>query len=87
MSHEIYVTFIIRINGVNVLHLTPMTVFYITIFVKKPIMKSILGIAILSVFAISSAFGGKCEPLFTQTKLWGDVRQGSLQFPIPEATT
>merc|ERR1719385_399718 len=50
-------------------------------------MKSILGIAILSVFAISSTFGGKCEPLFTQTKLWGDVRQGSLQFPIPESTT
>jgi len=50
-------------------------------------MKSMIGFVILSAFAISSTFGGKCEPLFTQTKLWGDTRQGSLQFPIPEATT
>ena len=46
-----------------------------------------LGLLILSIFGISSAFGENCEPLFTQTKLWGDTRQGSLQFPIPEATT
>ena len=50
-------------------------------------IKSMLGLAILSAFAIGSTFGGKCEPLFTQTDLWGDTRQGSLQFPIPEATT
>jgi len=46
-----------------------------------------LGFAILSVFAISSTFGEKCEPLFTQTNLWGDTRHGSLQFPIPEAAS
>ena len=49
-------------------------------------MNSMLGLAILSVFAISSTFGRKCEPMFVQTKLWVDTRQGSLQFPIPEAT-
>ena len=45
---------------------------------KIPRIKSMLGLAILSVFAITSTFGEKCEPLFTQTKLWGDTRQGSL---------
>jgi len=51
-------------------------------------MRTILGLIILSTFAVSSAFGGKCEPLFSQTSPsnWGDVRQGHLEFPIPEST-
>ena len=52
-------------------------------------MNAFLGFLILSAFAFSSAFGGKCEPLFSQSSPsnWNDVRQGSLQFPIPESTT
>merc|ERR1712241_1054940 len=52
-------------------------------------MKTLLGFSILSAFAFSAAFGGKCEPLFSQSSPsnWGDVRQGALEFPIPEATT
>merc|ERR1711970_552984 len=52
-------------------------------------MITFLGLVLLSAFAVSSAFGGKCEPLFSQTSPsnWGDVRQGHLEFPIPESTT
>ena len=52
-------------------------------------MKTLLEISILFAFAFSTAFGGKCEPLFSQSSPsnWGDVRQGALNFPIPEATT
>merc|ERR1711963_1329631 len=52
-------------------------------------MKTLLGLSILSAFAFSAALGGKCEPLFSQSSPsnWGDVRQGQLEFPIPEATT
>jgi len=52
-------------------------------------MNTLFGLSILSAFAVSSAFAGKCEPLFSQTSPsnWGDVRQGHLEFPIPEATT
>merc|ERR1712213_121251 len=57
--------------------------------IKIAKMNSLLGLAILSAFTFGSAFAGKCEPLFTQTSPsnWGDVRQGHLEFPIPEATT
>merc|ERR1711963_684628 len=52
-------------------------------------MKTLLGLSILSAFSFSTVFGGKCEPLFSQSSPsnWGDVRQGALEFPIPEATT
>ena len=52
-------------------------------------MNTLLGLSILSAFAVTSGFAGKCEPLFSQTSPsnWGDVRQGHLEFPIPEATT
>merc|ERR1711963_206896 len=52
-------------------------------------MKTLLGLSILSAFSFSTVFGGKCEPLFSQTSPsnWGDVRQGALEFPIPESTT
>ena len=52
-------------------------------------MNAFLGFLILSAFAFSSVFGGKCEHLFSQSSPsnWNDVRQGSLQFPIPESTT
>jgi len=52
-------------------------------------MNILFGLSILSAFAVSSTFAGKCEPLFSQTSPsnWGDVRQGHLEFPIPEATT
>jgi len=52
-------------------------------------MKTLLGLSILSAFSFSTVFGGKCEPLFSQSSPsnWGDVRQGTLRFPIPDATT
>merc|ERR1711963_798597 len=52
-------------------------------------MKTLLGLSILSAFSFSAVFGGKCEPLFSQSSPsnWGDVRQGTLRFPIPDATT
>ena len=49
-------------------------------------MRNFLGLVILSAFAVSSTFGRKCEPLFSQKEFWGDVRQGHLEFPIPEST-
>ena len=51
-------------------------------------MNSLLGLLILSTFAVGTTFGRKCEPLFSQTSPsnWGDVRQGHLQFDIPEST-
>ena len=52
-------------------------------------MRTFLGLVLLSAFALCSVFGKKCEPLFSQTSPsnWGDVRQGHLEFPIPESTT
>ena len=52
-------------------------------------MNSLLGLLILSTFAVGTTFGRKCEPLFSQTSPsnWGDVRQGHLQFDIPESTS
>ena len=57
--------------------------------IKDSYMNAFLGFLILSAFALSSVFGGKCEHLFSQSSPsnWNDVRQGSLQFTIPESTT
>ena len=50
-------------------------------------MRNFLGLVVISAFAVSSTFGGKCESLFSQKEFWGDVRQGHLEFQIPESTT
>ena len=49
-------------------------------------MKTLLGLTVLAAFAVNVSVGGKCEPLFEQKDNWPDVRNGWLQFPIPEKT-
>jgi len=50
-------------------------------------MKTLLSLTLFAAFAVTSTFGGKCESLFQQKDNWPDVRNGWLQFPIPEKTT
>ena len=49
-------------------------------------MKTFLGFIVLASFALNSTSGSKCEPLFQVQDKYNDVRNGHLEFPIPEKT-
>ena len=50
-------------------------------------MKILLTLTFVAAFAVNTSLGNKCEPLFQQKDNYPDVRNGWIQFPIPEKTT
>ena len=50
-------------------------------------MKFLLTLTLFAAIAVNTSFCGKCESLFEQKDNWPDVRNGWLQFPVPEKTT